>query len=216
LGGLQDVLWTAARRMVPRRAATPPQEPKSPGWLSRRAVLAAAAGAIWAAVARRTTAEPRPLRPPGAIDEGRFSGACIRCGNCIRACPTRILEPDRGAYGIAGLLAPVVRFARGYCLEDCTRCTEVCPSGAIRPVTLEAKRRVVMGVPYVDMEHCLLGDDRECAICRNRCPYEAIALKFSEESYTLEPRVDRSRCPGCGACEAACPTEPKSIVVRPS
>ena len=67
------------------------------------------------------------------------------------------------------------------------------------------------------MDLCLLGDDRECSVCRNRCPYEAIRLVFSEEEYTLTPVVDLDRCPGCGACEAACPTQPtKAIVVEPA
>ena len=66
------------------------------------------------------------------------------------------------------------------------------------------------------MDLCLLGDDRECAMCRNWCPYEAIRYVFSETEYTLIPEIDANRCPGCGACQVACPTKPtKAIIIRP-
>ena len=63
------------------------------------------------------------------------------------------------------------------------------------------------------MEICILGDDRECSKCRNWCPYDAITLKFSEEEYTLVPQIDLSKCPGCGACQVACPTSPEKAIV---
>ncbi len=120
-----------------------------------------------------------------------------------------------GQRGVAGLLTPQVRFQSDYCLESCNQCTVVCPSGALQGVALEAKAQVVMGTPQVDMDLCLLGQDRECSHCRNHCPFEAIRLVFSQEWYTLTPVVELDRCPGCGACEVACPTQPdKAIVVR--
>jgi ferredoxin-type protein NapF len=159
---------------------------------------------------------PPPLRPPGTVDEARFAGLCVRCGSCLRACPTHIIQPDQGGHGIASLLTPTLDFSRDYCHKDCTQCTEVCPSGALAPVTTEEKQRASIGLPRVDMNICLLGDDRECSLCRNWCPYEAITLEFSPVEYTLTPRVDPAKCPGCGACQAVCPTSPiKAIVVHP-
>jgi formate hydrogenlyase subunit 6/NADH:ubiquinone oxidoreductase subunit I len=74
-----------------------------------------------------------------------------------------------------------------------------------------------MGVPQVDMSICLLGYDRECSVCRNHCPFQAITYAFSEVEYTLTPQIDLTRCPGCGACQVACPTRPdKAIVVLPA
>ena len=134
----------------------------------------------------------------------------------MRVCPAGIIQADTGRYGIGGLLAPLIAFNDDYCWESCNQCTLVCPSGAIAPVVPERKLQAVIGVPLVDMNVCLLGADRECAICRNRCPYAAIRLVFDEKEYTLTPQVDPRRCNGCGACQVACPTRPhKAIVVRP-
>ncbi|MFV1966053.1 MAG: 4Fe-4S binding protein [Pirellulaceae bacterium] len=217
LGATQDLLADVAggmQRLIGRAADSP--RASSGLVLPRRIILGSAVGVAWAMAARALQGQgSRCLRPPGAAEEAQFVGVCIRCGNCTRVCPANIIHPDLGEQGIAGLLAPVVRFTDDYCREDCTRCTDVCPSGALAPVTIDDKVSTVMGVPHVDMERCLLGDDRECSICRNRCPFEAISLKFCEVEYTLTPRVDLAKCPGCGACEVACPTTPlKAIVVR--
>ncbi len=185
--------------------------------LRRRTVLGVIIGVVWSSATLKVRGRSaRPLRPPGAVEESAFTGLCIRCGNCSRACPTRIITHDGQADRLASLLTPIVTFEHDYCLESCNQCTGVCPTGAIGPVSMAAKSRVVIGVPVVDMNICLLGKDRDCSICRSRCPYEAIKLVFSEIDYTLTPQVDLERCPGCGACQLACPTSPrKAIVVCP-
>lgn len=156
------------------------------------------------------------MRPPGALDETRFCGVCVRCGNCIRACPTGILHAELGETGLAGFLSPAVRFGPGYCREDCCRCGEACPSGAIARFSPGDKRSARIGVAKVEVDICLLTSNRECSICKNACPYEAITTAWSDEEYTLALKIDPSRCPGCGACEVACPTSPrKAIAVRP-
>jgi ferredoxin-type protein NapF len=220
LGATQDILAIlagATKEIAARSPNAPTTRSKVSAGLPRRAVLGAMAGVAWATAARTVRAgAPPPLRPPGALDETRFVGLCIRCGNCIRACPSTIIRPDAGESGIAGLLAPVLDFRRDYCREDCTRCTDVCPSGAIRRLTLDEKPRARIGFPKVDMNVCLLGDDRDCAACRTWCPYDAVALVFSEIEYTLTPQIDLEKCPGCGACQVACPTVPvKAITIVP-
>ena len=186
--------------------------------IARRTVLSIAAGAVWAYVARPVRAKTsHPLRPPGARDESRFAGVCTRCGNCLRVCPSRIIERDVGQNGWATLFTPVLRFENDYCREDCIRCTEVCPSGALVRLSLKEKTDIQIGLPEVNMNICLLGDDRECSVCKHWCPYDAIRYVFSETEYTLVPQIDPKKCTGCGACEAACPTEPqKAIKVLPN
>ena len=222
LGGLQEVLaqfaqWVAgcARHWFEHPAGGRAEPTTS--IFPRRVFLGSTIGATWAyGLARGRFTGPRPLRPPGAADERRFSSLCVRCGNCVRVCPTGIIQADSLEHGVGGWLAPVITFDTDYCLESCEKCTAVCPSGAIAPVPLAGKSQAVIGVPQIDMTVCLLGADRECAICRNRCPYGAIRFVFDEIQYTLTPQVDLSRCPGCGACQVACPTQPKkAIVVSP-
>lgn len=201
LGGFQDILASARPR---DRARTEPAP--SPFLVARRPLLAGLAGAAAAALTRRAAAEPAPLRPPGSLEEDRFTGVCIRCGGCIRVCPTRILKPDLGRHGLPGLLAPVADFAEAYCNEDCNRCGQVCPSGAIRKLALPEKRRTLMGLAKLDLRLCWLAEGRDCTACIRACPYEALAV-FSD-GFDSRPELDAAKCTGCGACEAACPTRP--------
>jgi ferredoxin len=168
----------------------------------------AGAGGAWRARSAARRAGPQPIRPPGAAGEAQFPWLCTRCGNCVRACPAGILHPDQSPGTVFGWLAPVARFETSYCREDCRLCGEVCPSGAIAPLSLLQKRSWPMGVARVDMTWCLCSPqngERECSMCRNACPYDAIQLEFNYQSYVTTPRVDPQKCPGCGACEAACP-----------
>jgi len=209
LGATQELLAALPRLGNRERGANGER-----AWpLARRVVLAGGLGAAWAWTLGRARCESPPIRPPGALDEARFRGVCVRCGNCLGACPTKILQADGGGHGLGSLLTPVVQFGPGYCREDCRRCGEVCPSGAIARLALTDKRTARMGLARVDMSICLLGEDRDCSICRNVCPYEAIAMVWSEEEYAAVLKIDPARCPGCGACQVACPTEPRRAIV---
>ena len=214
LGGAQDLL--AVRPLARRPAAHPAATGR---WaLSRRWFLGAGIAAGWALWVLRPSGSrgPRPLRPPGVCDEKQLGGRCIRCGNCIRACPTGILHPDLGDHGLTGLMTPVVRFQQGdpksYCREDCRRCTEVCPSGAIARLSLPEKRHARMGLAVVDMETCIV-NQAECELCVKACPYQAIKTGWNEQTYLVMIDIDADLCPGCGACQVVCPTKVKPAIV---
>lgn len=218
LGATQDLL--AQISGIARQSVQPDDRPGSAvarSGMSRRVVLGTVAGIGWASIARAVIGgERHRIRPPGALTEIEFVGLCVRCGSCTRVCPTNIIHADISPQGVAGLLAPVVEFDRDYCREDCIRCTDVCPSGALSRLGVKDKISAGIGLARVDMDACLLAENRECAACRNNCPFEAITYVWSDIEYMLTPHIDPTRCPGCGACEVACPTTPaKAIVVVP-
>ena len=221
LGGTQELLAEAKARWDRWRnkssSAPVSAEPAGLPFLARRAFILGAAGTAMGLLAKKLGAargQEAPLRPPGAVEEGIFTGRCTRCGNCVRACPSKIIRPDTGQAGMAGLLAPSIRYGENYCLEDCRACTLVCPSGAIQRIHLEQKRRYVIGEALVDGALCLLTLGRkDCDACVRSCPFDAVHVHWDEELYVAYPVVAAEKCNGCGACEAVCPASPKAIRV---
>jgi len=223
LGATQDLLENIGSFCGNFRKKTNKREPlvkAAPGnalWATRRMFIAVTAGLGFSLLAQKVgkaRSDKAPLRPPGAIREDKFTSLCLRCGNCIRACPSKIIHPDRGQSGVLGFLSPVVRYKTDYCKEECNACTTVCPSGALQNLNLEQKNRYVIGKASVDTSLCLWGVS-ECHACLQPCPYEAIKIQFNEEAYESFPGVDPAKCNGCGACEVVCPTgDLKAIKVR--
>ena len=216
LGGTQELLASIKSiflRRLGKPETLPSQETSKVGIAfspTRRALLAIAAGlglGFWAGRNGLARSENAPLRPPGAIEEGEFTGQCLRCGNCIRACPSRIIHPDTGQTGIAGLLAPVIRYDKEYCLEECNTCTQVCPSGTLRNLNLKEKHGYIIGEALLDASLCfLVRGVNDCDICVRSCPFDAVQIYWDEDLYVAYPVVDPLKCNGCGACEVYCPT----------
>ena len=221
LGGLQESVSLLARRLRASREAMPAQSSLTAASATRRTVLAAIPAAA-ASIAIRRALGPNgrnAIRPPGA-DLERINALCARCGNCMRACPYGLIQPDLGESGIDGLFTPVLRLRsrnleqEQYCFQDCVACTEVCPTGALRPLTVKEKHSIPIGLAVIDKRKCIAWEKKEyCAVCDEYCPYKAIRL--AEHGGVNCPTVDADKCRGCGACESNCPAAPIAIVVRP-
>lgn len=208
LGGTQEALADLGR-LLRRRKADSPAASATALPLARRTVLCAGAGAAWVlAIPSLFQGGQSPLRPPGARDEMAFKAACIRCGNCVRVCPTGIIKRDMNGQA-SGFLAPVIRFSdelypTDYCLPDCNKCTQACPTGAIERMGLAEKNIRPIGLIRVDADRCYLAIPEDCEVCVPVCPPRAIEAKFSYETGSVL-EIDPALCNGCGMCRTVCP-----------
>jgi len=179
---------------------------------SRRQFLGAAGGAFVGAgaymlVRRVENAMPHPsaepAMPPGAGNAKRFHAKCAGCGVCIRACEGKVLAPSVTQYGLAGFMQPVVDYSRGACVYTCSRCSNVCPAGALLPLALEVKQTTRIGMASVDPVACI-----GCGKCAAKCPAKAIELVLPDGRKKRLAVVNADYCIGCGACRNICPVKP--------
>ena len=161
------------------------------------------------------------IRPPGVMNEQKFLDKCIRCGNCMRACPTNGLQPVIFESGLAGIWVPHLVPEIGYCEYNCNLCGNVCPTGAIPRLILAKKKEQKLGLAYIDKNICIPWlQNKECIVCEEHCPVPSKAIKAYEEIFSgkriKKPFVDNSLCIGCGICQNKCPTRPeRAILVSP-
>jgi polyferredoxin len=152
------------------------------------------------------------LRPPGAIPEGEFQRTCIRCGECMKACVTNTLQPCLWEAGLTGLWTPKLEPRMAACEPNCNVCGKVCPTQAIRALSLEEKTHAKVGTAVLNKETCLVwAQNRQCLICDEICPYNAIVFRTIDGA--RRPFVIASRCNGCGYCEQRCPVAGESAIV---
>ncbi len=157
-----------------------------------------------------------PVSPPGAVSIENFTDNCTACTLCISACPTDVLQPSFLQYGITGIMQPHMDYHSGFCNYDCVICSQICPTGAILPVTLENKQLIQLGKSIFVKDNCIVHTDKtDCGACSEVCPTKAVYMVPYEEGDLFIPEVNNDICVGCGACEYACPTKPyKAIYVN--
>jgi ferredoxin len=213
-----------------RRRADVPPALRPPGiQISRRAFVGAVGVGIATPIiarAARAGLETKPsqylLRPPGAADDQRLLDLCVRCGQCMKVCPTNTLQPDYLGSGIEGMFAPRLVPRIGQCEFSCTLCGQVCPTGAIPKLMAEQKHQTIIGKAVFNQDLCLpWAKNEECICCEEHCPVSEKAIQYDlvevtnawGERVTLQrPYVVFDRCIGCGICEFVCPVEGEAAI----
>lgn len=154
-----------------------------------------------------------PTSPPGSLGIERFNKYCTGCSLCVTACPTKVLQPSFLQYGLIGMMQPHMDYHTGLCEFDCTLCGEVCPTGAITPITMDQKHLTQIGRVQFEKKNCIVETEgTDCGACSEHCPTKSV--KMIPYGKLFIPEVDEKICVGCGACEYACPTTPfKAIYV---
>ena len=204
---------------------------------TRRTLLAsAAAGAAFYPLARITAEfeenfDKGLVRPPGSVTETDFLERCIKCGECMKVCPNNALHPAMFQAGIEGIWSPILLPRVGYCEATCTLCGEVCPTGAILPLTVDQRvgrngaQPIRIGTAFYDRGRCLpWAMDTPCIVCEEWCPTSPKAIwledavvtkrreEGAEEIHLQRPHIDPTCCIGCGACAYACPVTDEPAV----
>lgn len=152
------------------------------------------------------------VTPPGSVSTRHLQRHCTACQLCVTSCPNNVLRPSTD---LLHFMQPILSFERGYCRPECTRCGEVCPAGAIKPITREKKTSIHVGHAVWIKENCVvLTNGVSCGNCARHCPTGAIMMvDYNGTDGTVKvPAVDENKCIGCGACEHLCPARPFSAI----
>jgi polyferredoxin/formate hydrogenlyase subunit 6/NADH:ubiquinone oxidoreductase subunit I len=170
---------------------------------------------------KKVPARQTRITPPGSESARNMYQHCTACQLCVTNCPQHVLRPSTD---LAHFMQPEASYEKGYCRPECTICSDVCPAGAIKPITVEEKSSTQIGHAVWVRENCVvLTDGVTCGNCARHCPSGAIQMVdtegFSEfkdrrgNPYRLQiPVVNEERCIGCGACENLCPARPFSAI----
>lgn len=204
-------------------AAPKPIDDARRAFLSATAVLATTVtlkaqekkvdGGLAAIQEKKIPERATPLTPPGSLSARHFAQHCTACQLCVSVCPNQVLRPSAD---LLKLMQPEMSYERGYCRPECTKCSEVCPAGAILPITKADKSAIQIGHAVWVKNNCIcITDDVECGNCARHCPVGAIQMVASvpeDEQSRKIPVVNTERCIGCGACENLCPSRPFSAI----
>ena len=176
-------------------------------------------GGLAAIEEKKMPERKNPITPPGSISARNMAKHCVACQLCVAECPNQVLRPSND---LLTFMQPVMSYERGYCRPECNRCSQVCPAGAIKPITLEQKSSTQVGHAVWTHFLCIPTRDKNddgtpvsCGNCARHCPSGAITmiqLDENDEKSPMVPSINEAKCIGCGACEYVCPARPVSAI----
>jgi MauM/NapG family ferredoxin protein len=162
-----------------------------------------------------------PIRPPGS-DEESIASKCIRCGECIKACPAGVIQANPSPVSWEVGWTPVLNMRFGYCDYGCNACGNACPTGAISKLKLAQKQKTIIGKATIDQKRCIpWAEGRDCIVCEEMCPVSPKAISLDDKAVTGKsgnrttvhlPRMHPNRCIGCGICETKCPVSGEAAI----
>lgn len=162
---------------------------------------------------RKEPKRETPLVPPGALSISNLAQHCTGCQLCVSVCDNHVLRPSGD---LMTLMQPKMAFDKGYCRPECTKCSDVCPTGAIKPISKEDKSSIQIGHAVWLKDLCIVNTDgMSCGNCERHCPTNSIQMvpKDPSDPKSLKiPVVNVETCIGCGACEHICPARPHSAI----
>lgn len=213
-------------------------------FLSALAMVSVTGSKLWAQekmdkveelVEGRPSVKHSPVSPFGSISHEHLNSKCSACHLCIDKCPNKVLRPALKEYGLNGMMQPVMDYTRGFCDYECNLCSQVCPAGAIKPLTVDEKQSVRVGLAVFNRDLCVVNKGAlTCNLCASECPAGAVKLipdynepltpeecdivdaipveKRPHSHYKIYPQIEPELCIGCGACQYHCPG--KAIIVE--
>ncbi len=154
-----------------------------------------------------------PVVPAGSKSLKNFNSHCTGCQLCVSVCPNQVLRPSSD---LETLMQPEMSYERGYCRPECNKCSQVCPAGAIKPISVEEKSSIQIGHAVVNPKLCVINTDGvKCLHCIRVCPAHAIKTVLSNPDDPNSPRIPvvlEEKCIGCGKCENLCPARPLAAI----
>lgn len=157
---------------------------------------------------------PGLVRPPGALPETELLSQCVRCGECMAACPTNTLQPIWLKAGLPAIFSPAVTPRQGVCDPRCHECAKVCPTHAIRHLTPRERVWAKTGTARIIRQKCLAWEvQKHCMVCDEVCPFGAVEFEKGKNGNVPVPHVLEDKCGGCGYCEHFCPVQNQAAIV---
>ncbi|NWK54398.1 4Fe-4S dicluster domain-containing protein [Verrucomicrobiaceae bacterium N1E253] len=155
----------------------------------------------------------RAVLPPGAKSLAHFQNFCTGCQLCVTHCPDQVLKPSITQHGLAGFLQPYQDFSVSFCSYNCSNCSQVCPTGAIQPLTIDERRAVRTGMVRFFKGRCVVKTEgTSCGACSEHCPTQAVHMVPWKDGLTI-PEIEPDLCIGCGGCEFICPVRPEKAII---